>query len=80
MPQQIKGKAVYDKTDYTALQGLLGKAGTTFALTLAADGAGAVSLFSGIGFVSNVSQQAINDSGVMEYEFTISVNGGTVAA
>ena len=32
------------------------------------------------GFLSNLTEQAINDSGIMEYEFTFSVDGDTAIA
>jgi hypothetical protein len=76
LASQIKGKARYLKADYLYLQGQLGVAGT-IVLTLAQDAAAAVGLFSGNGFLSNLTEQAINDSGIMEYEFTFSVDGDT---
>ena len=79
LAQQIKGKARYLKADYLYLQGQLGVAGT-IVLTLAQDAAAAVGLFSGNGFLSNLTEQAINDSGIMEYEFTFSVDGDTAIA
>ena len=79
LASQIKGKARYLKADYLYLQGQLGVAGT-IVLTLAQDAAAAVGLFSGNGFLSNLTEQAINDSGIMEYEFTFSVDGDTAIA
>ena len=79
MAQQIKGKAIYTKADYLAMQALLGVEGTV-QLTLASDCQAAVGLFSGAGFLSNISEEAINDSGMMEYDFTISVDGDTMLA
>ena len=79
LAQQIKGKARYLKADYLYLQSQLGVEGT-IVLTLAQDAAAAVGLFSGSGFLSNLSESAINDSGMMEYEFTFSVDGDTAIA